>query len=752
MIRKFNSPLLILLSIISLCCSTLFFPAVAEAAVDLDTMAIKAVQYNYSSYQQGQALDGYDAWVLGKTCAQVSNWIYDGSDLKTTLLSSADQILADPDKKIIDSFGNPAYSYSSKQIAQLNLLARSWGEDEKASALLSILQNRQQTAINASIDNNPFGDISAFEYLGLSGDLPSMNTAGAIDYIIQNSDPGTGAWTSSWNDVMATNQAIRSLKYLEVLVPERSNDINAAIAQGLIWLQSLQKADGSFQDAGGFDDPLIDSIEVVLTLKALDINPASWSSLEGKTALDYLQEKALNPDGSLGTSKNKTDAIWALNACLNLGVQIPLETPLGLHITPPTASIEKNGTQAFHAVLKLMNTDQDLSDTAKWSVADKTIASISKGSVQGLSEGQTKITASSNGFDASATLTVRPRSGGGESSSSNTTVSIAVVSKDGSLLYGPSSICLSSQDRFGLTAMGALNKTGLIWGFSEQWEGLIVKIAGEQNQGMSGWMYSVNSRVPGVLACEQSVSNGDRIIFWYSQDASASSPEWDCLGSGQNSNPEVKEKPVEEAKVLPEIKPELDKQAPTPPARVSFNDVDDNLAWARDAIELLAGRGIIQGRGEHFDPLAPVTRAEFISLIARALGNNSSEYQGIMPKDVSVSDWFYPALQYCLQEGIISGYPDGSFRAGNAISRQEMACIFYRLQKDSSQYLSVVSGFIDQDTIAPWAVSAVKLAVAGKLMQGYEDGSFRAGQPCSRAEAAVILFRYLNSMETAPLK
>ena len=754
MIRRFNSPLLILLCIICLCFSALFLPASAETAVDLDTLAIKAVQYNYSSYRQGQALDGFDTWVLGKAGAQVSGWVYDGSDIKTVSLTTMEQILIDPDKKTVDFSGNPAYFYSSKQIAQLNLLARSWGEDKKADALLQVLQNRQNTTLNGSIDNNPFGDISAFEYLALSGDLARMNSTSAIDYIINNSDPKTGAWTSSWNDVMSTTQAIRTLKYLEASTGEKSDEINTAINKAINWLQALQKDNGSFQDSGGFDDPLIDSVEVLLTLKTLDIDPASWSSQEGKTILDYLHNKALNADGSLGTSKNKTDATWVLNACLSLGVQIPADTALGLSITPTTGSVAKNGTIAFSALLKLFNGEQnDISKSVNWLVADNNIASIDGGLARGLSEGQTMVTASSDEYEASATLTVRPRSGGGEgeSKSSDLAVNIAVVGKNGTLLFGPSSISLSSQDRFALTAMGALNKTGLRWSFSDRWEGLIVEIAGEQNQGMSGWMYSVNARVPTVLASEQSVSDGDRIIFWYSQDASASSPEWDRLGSGQIYNPEVKEKLPDEQKIQPEIKPELDRQVPTPAARVYFSDVDDSLAWARDAIEILAGRGIIQGRGEHFDPLTPVTRAEFITLIARALGNNTVDYQGIIPEDVSQSDWFYPSLQYCLQEGIISGYPDGSFRPVNSISRQEMACIIYRLKKDK-QKNNQISIFGDQDSIAPWAVPAVKFVVAEKLMLGYEDGSFRAGQACSRAEAAVILFRYLNSIEATPLK
>ena len=87
---------------------------------------------------------------------------------------------------------------------------------------------------------------------------------------------------------MATTQAMRSLKYLKHQ-QVKTAEINTAINKALNWLQ-VEKNNGSFQDSGGFDDPLVDSVEVLLTLKTLSIDPASWKSQEERS--DYLQNEA----------------------------------------------------------------------------------------------------------------------------------------------------------------------------------------------------------------------------------------------------------------------------------------------------------------------------------------------------------------------------------------------------------------------------------------------------------------------------
>jgi hypothetical protein len=111
-------------------------------------------------------------------------------------------------------------------------------------------------------------------------------------------------------------------------------------------------------------------------------------------------------------------------------------------------------------------------------------------------------------------------------------VNIAVAGMNGVLLYGPGKVTVREDGAWGGTVMGALDATGLSYTESG---GLVSSIAGQANSGMNGWMYKVNGTVPMAAAGDKTVREGDRVIWWYSEDMSSSGPEWDSL---------VKEKPV----------------------------------------------------------------------------------------------------------------------------------------------------------------------------------------------------------------
>jgi hypothetical protein len=133
-------------------------------------------------------------------------------------------------------------------------------------------------------------------------------------------------------------------------------------------------------------------------------------------------------------------------------------------------------------------------------------------------------------------LEIDEQQGAGDNNNNNPTsppppaseyiVDIAVVGKDGELLYGPGSVVVSKTGSWGLTAMGALHATGLSY---TEAGGFVTSIAGQANSGMSGWMYKVNNSVPSVLACDKTINQGDQIIWWYSTDPNSSGPTWDNL-------------------------------------------------------------------------------------------------------------------------------------------------------------------------------------------------------------------------------
>lgn len=109
------------------------------------------------------------------------------------------------------------------------------------------------------------------------------------------------------------------------------------------------------------------------------------------------------------------------------------------------------------------------------------------------------------------------------------TVGVAVVGKDGEFLFGPAEVKISPENPWGATALGALEATGLPYALSPRFPDLVEAIAGQRNQGLSGWMYEVNGEVPMVAASRKPVKPGDRVIWWYSQDLSQPPPHWEEL-------------------------------------------------------------------------------------------------------------------------------------------------------------------------------------------------------------------------------
>lgn len=109
------------------------------------------------------------------------------------------------------------------------------------------------------------------------------------------------------------------------------------------------------------------------------------------------------------------------------------------------------------------------------------------------------------------------------------TCHLAVVGKGGKPLFGPAPVKLSPDTPQGLTALGVLAAAGLSYNVSKRWPDFIEAIAGQRNQGQSGWLYQVNDAVPPVAAGKKTVAAGDKIIWWYSGSISDPPPVWEQL-------------------------------------------------------------------------------------------------------------------------------------------------------------------------------------------------------------------------------
>ncbi|MDO5301376.1 MAG: choice-of-anchor I family protein [Tissierellia bacterium] len=133
-----------------------------------------------------------------------------------------------------------------------------------------------------------------------------------------------------------------------------------------------------------------------------------------------------------------------------------------------------------------------------------------------------------------------------------------------------------------------------------------------------------------------------------------------------------------------------------------------------------------------FRPNDDVSRAQFATLLTRmGLGSGA----GSVPADVQ-GHWAQEAIAAIFHKGLMSGYPGGGFNPDGALTRGQAATILARLIQGEEAPANFT------DTQGHWANGYIGAAVAGGLLQGYPDGSFRPDEALTRAEALTILARW----------
>ena len=137
-----------------------------------------------------------------------------------------------------------------------------------------------------------------------------------------------------------------------------------------------------------------------------------------------------------------------------------------------------------------------------------------------------------------------------------------------------------------------------------------------------------------------------------------------------------------------------------------------------------------------------MTRAEVASLFTRLLKDGPLKGQSYKAglSDLHAGDWYADAVGYAVQKGIVSGYPDGTFKPNQAISRGEFAAIVARFTNITGDQ---PPAFSDLDP-NHWSYQAICQVAAKGWLSGYPDGSFKPNQPITRAEVATISNRMLN--------
>jgi hypothetical protein len=185
-------------------------------------------------------------------------------------------------------------------------------------------------------------------------------------------------------------------------------------------------------------------------------------------------------------------------------------------------------------------------------------------------------------------------------------------------------------------------------------------------------------------------------------------------------------------------------------ARISF--LDTNVHWAKDYIEVLAGRSIVNGMGDNlFNPDGQLTKAQFLTMLSKLIINNDvSSYPDSGFTDVDLIEWYVPYVNWGYANKIITGNPDKTFAPNSPITREQMTVILNNFSKATGVEFPVKVdelSFTDQSSISQWAMDGVSIVVKAGIMKGRPEGNFDPQGFASRAEASTVTYAVMNMME-----
>lgn len=209
--------------------------------------------------------------------------------------------------------------------------------------------------------------------------------------------------------------------------------------------------------------------------------------------------------------------------------------------------------------------------------------------------------------------------------------------------------------------------------------------------------------------------------------------------------------PVKETIGLEGKNPAVQKMPITAPG-TTFDDISGvNAHKNQSAIEAMASRGIISGKGGGvFAPNDSMTRAEFAAIVVRALGLTPETVAQFT--DVPASQWYAPYVGTAYKYGIITGTTSTTFNPGGTIKREDAAVMAARAAKlcgmdtemDAAAVRNMLAQFVDYTRTSEYARASLAFCYQADILS-QADLDIRSSEPVKRCEVAQMLFNLLGA-------
>jgi hypothetical protein len=187
------------------------------------------------------------------------------------------------------------------------------------------------------------------------------------------------------------------------------------------------------------------------------------------------------------------------------------------------------------------------------------------------------------------------------------------------------------------------------------------------------------------------------------------------------------------------------------PLKTLFNDIESH-PWAKNAIEALASMGVIEGDGKgNFNPYGDISRAEFIKLLVASFSFPETPLGSF--RDVTPNDWHHRWIMTAYRRGIIEPDENRKFYPDTPITRQDIVYYSSRAMRAADLSLDqpplyILYEFDDFRDIAPYAQSAFAAMKYAGIINGIGDNKLGPSATATRAEAATIIYRMLQALDS----
>jgi len=139
-----------------------------------------------------------------------------------------------------------------------------------------------------------------------------------------------------------------------------------------------------------------------------------------------------------------------------------------------------------------------------------------------------------------------------------------------------------------------------------------------------------------------------------------------------------------------------------------------------------------------FRPNNPITREEFAQILSNIYNDGTTQVRNAPFTDVA-GRWSLNAINFVYTVGFMQGFPDGSFKATNYLTRAEFATVLFNIEELTESRMSAFP-----DTVGHWAEYLINAVAEEGFMVGYPDGTFMPQNNITRAEVVVAMVRFLE--------